>query len=463
MTDGRITLHHGDCLDVLATLPADHFDACVTDPPYGLEFMGVAWDTYAAPKDAGSKEHPRDAKGQARVFRNKNLASGEFSALWAREVFRVLKPGAHLVAFGGTRTYHRMACAIEDAGFEVRDTLCWLYGSGFPKSHDVSKGIDRAAGAKREVIGSRVYADGTRGSGRKTSSNKYAQDVWTQDNSDRVKFDTVPATDAARQWDGFGTALKPAFEPIILARKPLSEATVAANVLKWGTGAINVDGCRVATDPLVDDPRLGGNGQWNIKRQPDGHTVSLPPATMGSSLLGRWPANVVHDGSEEVMAAFPDAPGQQGYVGPEHGRRDSVNCYGDYGARPPANPRNDSGSAARFFYTAKADSDDRLGSKHPTVKPLDLMQWLVRLVTPPGGLVLDPFAGTGTTGEAAWREGMRAVLIEREAQYQDDIRRRMQLAAAGPAERERESIKAAGKLKTIDELPLFATIREAAE
>ena len=176
--------------------------------------------------------------------------------------------------------------------------------------------------------------------------------------------------------------------------------------------------------------------------------------------LGRWPANVIHDGSEEVVAAFPDAPGQQYYVEPEHGERPSRGIYGDFGARPPNEPRGDSGSAARFFYTAKADADDRLGSKHPTVKPLDLMQYLVRLVTPPRGLVLDPFAGTGTTGEACIREGFRAVLIEREPEYQADIRRRIRLATtAGPDERAREAIKAKLKDKPLDHGPLFAADR----
>jgi DNA modification methylase len=352
----NVTLLPGDCLAVLPSFVGNSLDSCVTDPPYGLSFMGKAWD--------------------------RGVPGAEF---W-KHVLRVLKPGAHLLAFGGTRTYHRMACAIEDAGFELRDCIQWIYGSGFPKSLNVSKAIDEAAGAERRVIGKR------------------------------------PATDAAREWQGWGTALKPACEMIVLARKPLSERTVVANVLRWGTGALNIDGCRV-----------GDYVQHS----------------------GRWPANVIHDGSDEVAGAFPDAPGQQRSTGPEF--KSKRNVYGVYAETVAHEPRGDSGSASRFFYGAKADADDRLGSKHPTVKPLDLMQYLVRLVTPPKGVVLDCFAGTGTTGEAARREGFRAVLIEREPEYQNDIRRRMRLAMAGPAERRRESIKAKNAAST-NSGPLFEPV-----
>jgi site-specific DNA-methyltransferase (adenine-specific) len=227
------------------------------------------------------------------------------------------------------------------------------------------------------------------------------------------------------------------------------EGTVAQNVLKWGTGALNINGCRVGAD--------GGTRKVNPAKRESVSTYGDGLNGGGCEAIdtGRFPANINLDGSDEVAAAFPDAPGQQFYVGPEHGDRPSRGIYGDFGARPPNEPRNDSGSAARFFYSSKADAKDRLGSKHPTVKPLDLMQYLVRLVTPPRGRVLDPFAGTGTTGEAAWREGMSALLIEREAEYQDDIRRRMKLCLAGPDERARESIKAKMKDKTPDHGPLF--------
>jgi site-specific DNA-methyltransferase (adenine-specific) len=271
---------------------------------------------------------------------------------------------------------------------------------------------------------------------------------------------TAPATDAARQWEGWGTALKPACELIVLARKPLSEGTVAANVLRWGTGAINVDGCRISIageeiTPHVRDPRSSNEG-WVRPWMGDQEKVASGQMAAYERMKdkGRWPANVVHDGSDEVVAAFPETDGGLG----GSTRRTAFGLMNDDGWPPSETVRtgfDDSGSAARYFYTAKADSDDRLGSKHPTVKPLDLMQWLVRLITPPKGTCLDPFAGTGTTGEAAWREGMSAVLIEREAEYQGDIRRRMKLCLAGPEERARESIRAKLKDKPRDDGPLF--------
>lgn len=391
LTDA-VALYPGDCIDVLKTLEANSIDACVTDPPYGLSFMGKAWD------------------------------HGVPGILYWKVVYRVLKPGAHLFAFGGTRTYHRMACAIEDAGFEVRDSLMWIYGSGFPKSHDVSKAIDKRLGAEREVIAPPPYSRGR-------ASQQYSD-------TRRVFYDyppqpiTAPGSDCAAEWAGWGTALKPAFEPIILARKPLC-GTVAENVLRYGTGALNIDACRVAmSDADMRDV---------------GRTVVRPE--------GRWPANVLTDGSAEAIEGFPDSE-SGGYLAEGLQRTHGV-TYGKPNLTPPQRFTSSEGSASRFFYTAKADSDDRLGSKHPTVKPIDLMQWLVRLVCRKGGTVLDPFAGTGTTGEAAFREGMRAVLIEREAEYCDDIRRRMKLAMAGPQERCHESIKAKTKGKPKDYGPLF--------
>lgn len=380
--------------------------------------------------------------------------------LWA-QVLRVLKPGGHLVAFSGTRTYHRMACAIEDAGFEVRDMLSWLYGSGFPKSLDVSKAIDKAAGAEREVIGVSPYAKNR--SGGREGTYRGSEDYRMGAAAEL----TAPGSDAAREWSGWGTALKPAQEPICFARKPLAEGTVAANVLAHGTGALNIDGCRVSAatgDIIKTFERVAGERDREQYRT--GTTVG--PAS--SSNLGRWPANVVHDGSPEVLAAFPDAPGQQADISlnapsaktgnvygkmNRHGEKSADARYGDKGSTNfavlPGMRRGDSGSAARFFYTAKADADDRIGSKHPTVKPVDLMRWLVRLVTPPKGVVLDPFAGTGTTGAAAFLEGFSAVLIEREEEYRADIARRMDLMLAGPEEKKR----ALTTPDPVEGLPLF--------
>ena len=292
----------------------------------------------------------------------------------------------------------------------------------------------------------------------------------------------------AKQWDGWGTALKPACEPICLARKPLSEATVAANVLRWGTGAINIDGCRVYSDDNPADRegeasqerRYVGDGSTNFAAKPGRrYTVKRlkPGATLnktggnwrpeeggvlfhGEMKPGRWPANIIHDGSDEVLAAFPFRKCGDGTIIRDSGSDAGGNRSSAFGAecRPSGTPTpsyGDEGSAARFFYTAKANADDRLGSKHPTIKPVDLMQWLCRLVTPKGGTILDPFAGTGTTGEAAFREGFNAVLIEKEPEYQTDIRRRMALCLSGRDERARESIKAKTKDQPVDHGPLF--------
>ena len=428
-----IDLLSGDCLEVLARLPPDHFDSCCTDPPYHLVSIVKRFgkEGSAPINNADEKMGRHGPYHRASVgFMGKEWDGGDVAFrcdFWA-EVYRVLKPGAFLCAFGATRGYHRMACAIEDAGFEIRDSLCWLYGTGFPKSHDVSKGIDRAAGAERERYNRSAFGG-----------------TFSDDNGTTygTALSNEPATEAAAQWTGWGTALKPAFEPIVLARKPLSEGTVAANVLRWGTGAINISACRVehATvngGNLADNPHLrsGKGAHDEVAASGFVNNHGFRP-----SQSGRWPANVVHDGSDEVVGMFP-YPRSWGDKRADAGE---VSGY------------DDSGSAARFFYSAKADFDDRLGSSHPTVKPVDLMQWLCRLVTPPGGLILDPFAGTGTTGEAAWREKMRATLIEREPEYQDDIRRRMTLMMASTTERRRHAHKEKQRRKPLDDTgTLFA-------
>lgn len=325
--------------------------------------------------------------------------------------------------------------------------------SGFPKSLDVSKAIDKAKGLDREVIRERYTAKRI-----KPGATVVREGAYGKQDVSFTATDTAPASDEAAEWQGWGTALKPAWEPICVARKPLI-GTVAENVQKHGTGAMNIDGCRVESSgrplreldakPTDSSVYVGRTGEGGLGKGLDGGSKAV-----GTTDVGRWPANVIHDGSDEVLACFPDAPGQQGDVrGTEASRTgmEGTSCYGEYG-RVAFGARNDSGSAARFFYTAKANADDRIGSKHPTVKPVDLMQYLVRLVTPKGGLVLDPFAGTGTTGEAAWREGMRAVLIEREAEYQDDIARRMDLATK-PAKR---AAVAKTKNKIDDHGPLFS-------
>lgn len=416
-----IDVRHGDSRDVLKTMADASIDSCVTDPPYALVSIVKRFgkNGSAPAQDGASGVYKRASAG----FMGQQWDTGETAFdpdFWA-EVWRVLKPGAHLLAFSGTRTYHRMVCAIEDAGFEIRDQIGWAYGSGFPKSHDVSKAIDKSLGAKRETI--RIDAADVRnpkatGAGR--DGTKGATRPWIEEAMARGYHEAASdeaASDEAAEWQGWGTALKPAWEPIVVARKPLI-GTVAANVMAHGTGALNIDGCRVATEEDQRRPSRGGDNGLNGTS-----TFKIRERRIEDQerALGRWPANLVHDGSPEVLACFPDAGGGYGVRGtsPNWGP-----ASGDGGTLEQVG-FGDAGSAARFFYTAKADASDRLGSKHPTVKPVDLMRWLCRLVTPPGGTVLDPFAGSGTTGMACMAEGFDALLIEREANFVEDIKRRI--------------------------------------
>jgi site-specific DNA-methyltransferase (adenine-specific) len=527
---GRVRLICGDCLDVLPNIAGVH--ACVTDPPYGLAFMGKRWD-YDVPA----------------------------VAIWEAVLVSML-PGAHLLSFAGTRTQHRMAVNIEDAGFDIRDMIAWVYGSGFPKSLDVSKAIDKAAGAEREVVGDS-------GTGRKSQTGRdgsATMRLWG--NAEGVAPITARAAAAARQWSGWGTAIKPAMEPITVARRPLI-GTVAENVLEFGTGGLNVDGCRVGTDdgtrnrPPSKPCNTYAQDAWTLN--PDNRK---PFEAEG---LGRWPANLIHDGSEEVVGLFPE---KDGTVGACHDPNGSLGYMGGASGRFVAGTR-DSGSAARFFYCAKAskaDRDEGLDSSrtvkydvpkgassckdvstvlvallqraicestlrwhiaesgesimgrcqldslstiataisrtteskilsllthslisdciadascatanggsragnadsssalqptttseslaalargvrlvvspmlsvisdaanwkpstniHSTVKPTALMRYLCRLVTPPGGIVLDPFMGSGSTGKAAVLEGFRFIGIERDPGYFEIAKRRIQAA-----------------------------------
>lgn len=368
----KTELHHGDCLEVLASMPNACVDAVVTDPPYGLQFMQRKWDY-----DVPSKE------------------------IW-EQCLRVLKPGGHLLAFAGTRTQHRMCVNIEDAGFEIRDMIAWVYGSGFPKSQNVGKAIDKAAGAEREVIGQGQFAN-RRPRATAETNIKGAEYGF---NSGHVI--TAPATPEAQQWDGWGTALKPALEPITVGRKPFS-GTVAGNVLEHGTGAINIDGCRVeGVVPKTIQGQSIRAGEVYGTDQRD-QRVFEPHAA------GRWPANLIHDGSDEVTQLFPQTGPSKS--GGKAGWQDQF-VGGKYKAIERTGYDDNGGSAARFFYTAKASKDDRdKGNTHPTVKPTDLMAYLCRLVTPPGGTVLDPFMGSGTTGKAALSEGFSFIGIERDAEY----------------------------------------------
>jgi site-specific DNA-methyltransferase (adenine-specific) len=317
-------IHHADCLDVLPTLDAESIDAIVTDPPYGLEFMGKDWDH-------GCPGIP----------------------FWSA-MLRVAKPGAYLLAFGGARTVHRLACAIEDAGWEIRDCLMWVYRQGFPKSRNISKDIDRLRGAKREVIGT-IKAPGM-------AAMNVEQGVHQRT---KYEFDVLgdAVTDEAKAWEGWGTALRPAWEPIVMARKPL-RASVARTVLQHGTGALNIEGCRIA----VEDE-------------------------------SRWPANLVLtdpvlDGGADVVGGEPSY--SRAFLVSKADRSDREPVLG---GAPPGGAR------------------DARANTHPTVKPVELMRHLVRLVTPPGGIVLDPFLGSGSTALAAEMEGFRWLGIEREEEF----------------------------------------------
>ena len=408
----------GDCLDRLREMPDNSVDSVVTDPPYGLSFMGKKWDY-----DVPSEE------------------------IW-RECLRVLKPGGHLLAFAGTRTQHRMAVRIEDAGFEIRDMIAWVYASGFPKSLDVSKAIDKASGFEGRVVG------------RATSWNKpdSVEGNTARMNVSPGEYDIKELSPTAKQWQGWGTALKPALEPITVARKPIA-GTVAANVLAHGTGGLNVDGCRVGADggTTRSEQAPYAESGWRT-----GHKIETLNA-------GRWPANLIHDGSEDVLALFPVVHGagkaRAASEGTHRGFHEGVTNF----SGAPAMRFGDSGSAARFFYCAKASKKDRdegcegldqrekhtrnsygdqsdfdcpdgarrQGNKgtsiarnhHPTVKPTALMRYLCRLVTPPEGIVLDPFMGSGSTGKAAMLEGFHFIGIERDEEYMEIAKARIGAAS----------------------------------
>jgi DNA modification methylase len=499
------SLIEGDCLEVLRGMEADSVDAVVTDPPYGLSFMGKGWD-YEVPTED----------------------------VW-RECLRVLKPGGHLLAFAGTRTQHRMAVRIEDAGFEIRDMIAWVYGSGFPKSLDVSKAIDKMDAAEEQqarrfrftewvrstgIIAAQIdVLTGTR-MGHHYTTHPTQPSIMTREHLEACRMFlgdipewverecdirsvesrnmaarevvgvetlpdtsvvragfvgmtapngvipkrpvniTAPATDAARQWDGWGTALKPALEPITIARKPLV-GTVAQNVMQHGTGALNIDGCRVGT--LAPTTTRGANALGRMND--DGWTPSDDGQRVDPHPAGRWPANLIHDGSEEVMTLFPMTESGSRRAG-KHRVAGGQGRYGEFAVGELPEIVGDSGSAARFFYCAKASRSDRedglesdsgtlqqsvaFGQRkhgtlpytkeireqnprprvntHPTVKPTDLMRYLCRLVTPPNGVVLDPFMGSGSTGKAAMLDGFRFVGIEREADYIEIARARIEAA-----------------------------------
>lgn len=465
--NGSARLLLGDCLERLRELPDNSIDSVVTDPPYGLEFMGKDWDG----ADGFRRSLNKADAGRESVFGRTSRTSPEYRAghvmqewceAWARECLRVLKPGGHLLAFSGSRTYHRMACAIEDAGFEIRDQIMYVYGSGFPKSMN----LDRERGKKF------CGCDG--GADRGGASHRPRSAAQRKDESGTVAGQSQPQTLGAwpvcgrcglpRVPSGLGTALKPAHEPICMARKPLAKGnTVAENVLAHGTGVINVDGCRV--------PFAGDDDEQESKGKNQHKTFgSAPPLSdvyqygLGSrdnyNPPGRWTANLIHDGSDEVLAHFPNSNGAGGSI-----PNVKITGYGDgigtgkseYLGGERTKVDSGSGSAARFFYCAKASRRDRNeglfsgdekavgtnatmrekedadwskrnGNHHPTVKPTDLMRYLCRLVTQPGGVILDLFTGSGSTGKAAMLEGFRFIGCELSPEYLEIARARIEHA-----------------------------------
>ncbi len=535
-------IHNGDCLEIMRGMDDNSIDTIITDPPYGLEFMGVAWDTMRPEGkertrnewgDFGSREHARKPSERGKIQRNKNVALYEFSIKWAAEALRVAKPGSMLMAFGGTRTYHRLACALEDAGWEIRDCVMWVYGSGFPKSHNISKSIDKRPNAvklygfvrklndTRLQLGysitdvNKYFGFATTGSGMAAhwfthptqptvpSRDQYEQlrEWWGFDGLDDLYDEaerevigkhkapakeiykggelskdvdiTIPSTPEAQTWDGYGTALKPAWEPIVLAMKPL-DGTFAQNALKWGVAGLWIDGGRVGT---ADKPTGSGNREsW---RDMEGRTDLQEHGKNITPPQGRWPANLIHDGSEEVVAEFPDTKSGKMKGGTRRAAQDKPGsvCYGKYGGDATAiDTPGDSGSAARFFYCAKASKAERnkgcegmepkdighnrfdkcaecggyifqnqdrksackcenpvrqnnivKGNCHPTVKPISLMRYLCRLTRmPEGGIVLDPFMGSGSTGIACKLEGRDFIGIEQNPEYCEIARNRIE-------------------------------------
>lgn len=443
----------GDSVDRLKELPDNSIDSIVTDPPYGL---GKEPDAIKMLQDWIETGH-HDVKSKTGFMGKSWDAFVPQPILW-RECLRVLKPGGHLLSFAGTRTYDLVVLGLRLAGFEIRDQLAWVYGSGMPKALDVSKAIDKEFGLKRKVIGSKVGLPGY------SLSEDKGRGVYNSGGrSSEIECNiTSPASKEAKQWDGWKSSLKPAQEPIVMARKPL-EGTIAQNVLKWHTGALNIDDCRVPIE--TGDTKQATAGNRTIDENGNGWGISQS----GSSYLkgtgaiftdvGRFPSNFIHDGSDEVLELFPESNGA-GKSLPQvkitgYGDKNTGTGKADYigGDRIPFNAG--SGSAARFFYCAKASKSDRdsgceestKNNNHPTVKPTSLMSWLVTLVTPPNGIVLDPFNGSGSTGKAAMINGFKYIGIDLSQEYIGISKNRIQYALSNKNKIKKELTKKVNDVK----------------
>jgi site-specific DNA-methyltransferase (adenine-specific) len=474
----KIDIRLGDCLEVLKTIPDNSIDSVVTDPPYGLGFMNKEWDSPEKLRALTQRESDRSAERKAEGKSptdapfSKSVPPGlaikgakegkwfqEWCELWAVECLRILKPGGHILSFSAPRTYHRMATAFEDAGFEIRDQLMWVFGSGFPKSHNIGKAIDKIEGNEREVVGRKIQrVDGTTRN-LQPNGGFMKENVKTKPSDGYIDIEK-PGSDNSERWEGWGTALKPAHEPIVMARKPLSEKSIAENVLKHGTGGINIDGSRIPfedTQNAATNPKFRKENNYKMPEpgQESNGAVKFTSSNNEYDTSGRFPANIIFDEEAGQLLDEQSGTSKSGFNPKANKKQYKGGVFGG-GETNETTGYTDKGGASRFFYCPKAAKSDRneglddfekkksgIGSTyagnqktsnisgnpdrqtdpkanhHPTVKPTDLMRYLINLVTPPNGTILDPFMGSGSTGKAAVRCGVNFIGIEKEQEYMD--------------------------------------------
>jgi DNA modification methylase len=418
----------GDCLSKLKELEDNSIDSIVTDPPYGLSFMGKDWDTVKATRETQSQVVKGLGAGMKMTTLADNIEFEKWVTEWSMECMRVLKPGGYMLAFGGSRMYHRLASGVENAGFEIRDQMMWIYGSGFPKSRDIGKDIEKikVGGIKNlKQIGTKQGIKVETGTSGYSYSKEY---VPGKSMGGKQISGDIPVYEITNEWGGWGTALKPAHEPIVMARKPLSEKTVGNNVLEWGTGGINIDDSRIPTNDNLGGGATNGSvldiegfdRPWmHDEEKMKEFGEKMKQKVEHSQTLGRFPANIIFD--EEAGKILDEQ-----YEG-----------------------------VSRFFYCPKTSKGDRNeGNIHPTVKPTDLMLYLIRLVTPKGGTTLDPFMGSGSTGKAAIRGGFDFVGIEREKEYMEIAENRINYEISNPYKEESDK-KVEVKAEVVDKLNQF--------